>query len=65
MMATFESKYDIADEVTVIPIDVKGFVDAIRFDSNDVSYAIVYWYNGSRNYTWCSERELKQEVKCR
>lgn len=52
------SKFTFGDDVSIVAIDVKGYVDAVKFDAGGVAYGVVYWYDGSRNYTWCGEREL-------
>jgi hypothetical protein len=52
------SKFTFGDDVSIIAIAVKGYVDSVRFDAGGVSYGVVYWYDGCRNYTWCDEREL-------
>lgn len=57
---TFQSKFDLDEPVTITAIDVKGFVDAIQFDRNETTYAVVYWYDGHRQRVWCSSRELKK-----
>ena len=55
-MQTVKFKFKIRDNVNIVPIGLKGIVDALLQEMNNQSYRVNYWNNGERKTVWLFEQ---------
>lgn len=58
MSRTVNFKYDIGEEVRVLPLNMSGRVDALQINIDGPKYGIVYWNDGKRYCEWLYEWEI-------
>jgi len=46
-------------DVEIIAIKIKGFIDKVETTNNITQYRVVYWWEGERRETWMYRRELQ------
>lgn len=59
MSAAKDFGFEIGQQVTIIPIDVLGRVDAVMHEMDCVQYRVVYWLDSRRVSEWVYGYEIK------
>lgn len=58
-----DKRFGLLQQVTIIPLRVKGYVEAIMLDGTGTMYKVAYWWEGERKSAWCLETELEAEAE--
>ena len=51
-------EFDLAQEVEIKAVGMKGFIVAMLLDTEGPAYKVAYWNNGSRASEWMFAKEL-------
>ena len=51
-------RFKMYQEVTIVPLGIKGHIDGIMEQCNETEYHVVYWWEGERLHEWVYSWEI-------